>query len=88
VLWSALATSAPWFLAGVVGYLVVAAVILEPRWIRRAILLAVGYGLVDVLLIQVGYEAFTRALPESVLLAAFLSIAALVSAYRFRRGVR
>ncbi|MBI5474763.1 MAG: hypothetical protein HY961_20680 [Ignavibacteriae bacterium] len=88
VLTSMLLTIAPWFLAGVVGYLALATAIVEPRWIRRVILVIVGYGFVDTLLVLGTFKMYERVLPQLTMLGSFFTLGILLSAYRFRRGVR
>ena len=88
ILRSALFSSAPWFLAGLVGYLGLSAIIIEPRWVRRAFLLIVSYGVIDSLLLAVNYETFIPLLPSATLVAACFTLAIVFTGYRFRRGVR
>jgi hypothetical protein len=88
ILRSALLTAAPWFLAGIVGYLGLSAVIIEPRWVRRAFLLIVSYGVIDSLVVMVNYETYKPLLPSAALLTACFTLAIVFTGYRFRRGVR
>ncbi len=84
----ALINVTPWVLAGSVGYFVLAAVIVEPRWIQKAILLLVGAGFVDLLLQSAPDRAFAPSLLIFLGLTAFLSILIVLAGHRFRRGVR
>jgi hypothetical protein len=88
ILRSALLTTAPWFLAGLVGYLGLSAVIIEPRWVRRVFLLIISYGVIDSLLLAVNYETFILLLPSATVVAACFTLAIVFTGYRFRRGVR
>lgn len=88
VLKSVLLTSVPWFLAGFAAYVILAAVVAEPRWVRRAILLLLGYGMLDAFVLEGSYNAYAHSLQWFVLLTGCWSIAVLLSGHRFRRGVR
>ena len=88
VLASMLLTIAPWVLGGIVGYLALAAAIVEPRWMRRVILIVVGYGFVDGLLTPGMFKMYERVLVQLTVLGGLFTLGILLSAYRFRRGVR
>jgi hypothetical protein len=88
VLSSVLITVAPWFLAGIGAYLVVATVITEPRWIQRVILILLGYGALSPLFVGGQYEAYRHSFYLFVLLIALWSTGIVLSGHRFRRGVR
>lgn len=85
---SMLWTMAPWFLAGVTGYFLVATLIVEPRWLRRVYLILLTYGLMDALVLRVAIEAYRPSLAGFLLLAALTSTGILLSGHRFRKGVR
>ncbi len=88
VLTSVLLTIAPWILAGIISYLVLSAVIIEPRWIRRVILFVIGSGFVNALLIVGSFKLYERALLQLAILGSFFALGIIFSAHRFRRGVR
>ncbi len=88
VLTSMLLTIAPWILAGLVGYLAISTAIVEPRWMRRVVLVVVAYGFVDSLLVIDMFKLYERVLPQLTILGGFFTLGILLSAYRFRRGVR
>jgi hypothetical protein len=88
VLQSMFITVAPWFLAGVGGYLVAATVITEPRWVQRVVLLLLGYGSISPLLLGGQYESYRHSLLLFLLMTALWSIGIVLSGHRFRRGVR
>lgn len=85
---NALITVIPWHLAGWAGYLAVATIIVEPRWIQRGLLGLVAAGLVDLLLTDAGTAAFAPSIHWIVGLTACFGIAILFTAHRFRRGLR
>lgn len=81
-----LLTAAPWFLAGIAGYLTVAWVCLEPAWKRRAADIAVAVPLLWIYFLApapAAYGAFLPALTVFTLLTATLSW---LSVARFREG--
>jgi hypothetical protein len=88
VTWSMVLTMAPWYLAGMTGYFLTAIVVVEPRWVRRAIYLIIGYLFVDALLLNNGIEAHTHSLLSFKLLWACTVIGITLSGLRFRKGVR
>ncbi len=88
VMFSAILTSAPWFLTGLAGYFITALIVVEPRWVRRALYLLVGYLFLDALLLRVGVEAYRPSLMAFLLLAALIVPVITLSGFRFRKGVR
>ena len=84
----ALSTAFPWFLAGWAGYLAIATIIVEPRWIQRGLLFLVAAGLVDLLMTDAATSAFLPSFHWIAGLTACLGIAILFTAHRFRRGLR
>lgn len=85
---SALRTALPWFVAGLAAYCAVACIVIDHAWGRRAILLLIAAGLVQGYYESGMYEMYTRSLPWFVLLVFPFGFAVVLSAYRFRRGVR
>lgn len=83
---SALATAAPWTLAGVAAYLGAALVLIEPDTRYRAANLAVAGGLVWLCHLAPGSGVYDRALWGLVALAALMVPAILLAAARFRDG--
>ena len=85
---SALLNMAPWILAGCAGYFGLAALLVEPRWLQKALLLLMTAGFIDLLMEHVNNRAYTPLLPVLLVLAAGLSLAIVLSVRRFRRGVQ
>ncbi|MFW5679498.1 MAG: hypothetical protein ACOC3D_04485 [Pseudomonadota bacterium] len=85
---SALATAAPWLLAGVAGYLGTALVMLEPTRRFRATNLFVAGTIVWLCHLSDQYGAYERVLPGLALLVALLVPATLLPAFRYREGGR
>ena len=88
VLYSTLITVFPWFLAGFVVYWFTIMIIVEQTWFQRVLLLAIGYGFVQLLSVSYGYNNYANSWPIFTLLGLFSSLSVLVSGHRFRRGVR
>lgn len=81
-----LLTAAPWFLAGIAGYLTVAWICLEPAWKRRVADIAVAVPLLWIYFLApapAAYGAFLPVLAVFTLLTATLSW---LSAARFKEG--
>lgn len=88
VLYSMLITTFPLILAGFLGYFLVSFIIVEHSWIRRIILIVIGYGLIELFTEQYFYNLYEKSIGSFVLLCIATSILLLFSGYRFRRGVR
>jgi hypothetical protein len=78
-------TSFPWLVGGLAAYFLSAAIIIEPIWSRRLILIPFALGFLD-LFISIGNPHYQ--LQVFFLLAAFLlSVLILLPAYHFKRGI-
>jgi len=84
IVYSALMTSAPWFLAGLCAYLGTALAMLEPGLKLRIFNLLLSAGLLAPLLLKAVPGAYAPALPRLLLLPPLLLAAALLPAYHFR----
>lgn len=88
VMQSMVLTMAPWFLAGLGGYFLTAAIVVEPRWVRRVLLILLAYGFLDALVLRVAIKAYAPSFLWFVLLAVLTTIGVVLSGHRFRKGVR
>ncbi len=79
-------TILPWVLAGFSGYFMVSLIILEPSWIFRFCYALVGVFFLSVYFVSAGTAAYRPANSTLVVLTAFLSVAIIFSAFRFRKG--
>lgn len=79
-------TYGPWLLAGFAGYLLTAALLLEPTWLSRVFYLILGAALLRLLYQDGFYNAYLRILPGVVLLTAALFVVPLLSTHRFGKG--
>lgn len=84
---SALMTTMPWFLAGLVAYLATATIFVEPRWPKRIIMAIFFLLFVDTLLNHSLHDIYTRSFVYFVIISLLFSISILYSAQRFRKGV-
>ncbi len=84
---SALMTTMPWFLAGLVAYLATATIFVEPRWPKRIIMAVFFLLFVDTLLNHSLHDTYTRSFVFFVIISLLFSISILYSAQRFRKGV-
>ncbi len=85
---SALATAAPWMLAGVAAYLGGVLVLLEPCRPLQVVNLAVAGGLVTLCHLSTRFNGADHALPGLALMVGLLLPAVLLPARRFRDGGR
>ncbi len=76
----------PWFFAGFAAYFLIALIVLEPEWKFRFCYSVVGGFFLTIYLNSPFTGAYGPANTGLFVLAAFLSIALLFSAYRFRKG--
>lgn len=81
-----LITLSPWVLAGFSAYFLGALVILEPRWMFRFYYSLIGGFFLTIYFASAPTAAYGPANSGLFVLTAFLSIALLFSAYRFRKG--
>lgn len=88
IVWSALLNVAPWLLAGSAGYFGLAAVLVEPRWIRKGILSLILAGFIDLMLQDADNRAFAPSLPLFLVLTAGLFTTIISTSDRFRRGIQ
>jgi hypothetical protein len=88
VMQSMVLTMAPWFLAGIVGYFITTAIVVEPRWLRRVFLILLGYMFLDALVLRVAIKAYSPSLVWFTLLTILAIPGIVLSGHRFRKGVR
>lgn len=88
ILHTAIWTSLPWFVAGLVCYLAVTMIFVETRWIKRFLLVIITIGFMDMFLIRTYYSAYSQSIGYFFLISLTLSISILLSGHRFRKGVR
>lgn len=81
-----LLTMLPWYLAGLMGYLLCAWIILEPVARVRIAALCMGAALVGLCFLSSIPEAYNVFLPVLCVLAAVLFLFPLYSVYRFKQG--
>lgn len=81
-----LLTALVWFLAGILGYLLTAWIVLEPTWKRRILNAIVGGLLLKVLFIQAPGEAYNGFLPFLTIYIILSGSLAFLSVYRFKVG--
>lgn len=79
-------TSFPWLLVGLAAYFLTSAIVLEPVWARRLILLPFSLGLLDLyLIVENSHTQLTIFLTIAAIAA---SILILFSGYHFKRGIK
>lgn len=81
-----LLTSAPWFVAGVAAYLLIAWVCLEPTWKRRVLYLVVSILLLRVFFLASAPEAYNGFLPLLAIYTLLLTTLSWLSIARFKEG--
>lgn len=87
LVWSAMATTAPWFFAGIAAYFATALVIVEPLWWRRFLYAVLSFGVVYLFLGGRGYETYAHSFWKYVLLGSLFVLTIVLPAFRFKRGI-
>lgn len=88
VMRSMVLTILPWFFAGIGGYLIAATVVVEPRWLRRVMIILLGYGFLEALVMLAAIEAYRPSLLLFAIAASCTIPGITLSGHRFRKGVR
>jgi hypothetical protein len=86
IVYAAIVSVTPWFLAGFVIYYLISLIVLEPVWKYWFLYGLVGYVIVELYLessVAGGYEPINL---KFMVLTALFSLSSLFSAYRFRKG--
>jgi hypothetical protein len=86
IVYDAIISVFPWFLAGITAYFLVALIVLEPVWMYRFFYTIVGGFVITMYIKSSVAAAYAPANPGLLILTMLLSIALLFSAYRFRKG--
>ncbi len=87
-LYSFLITTAPWFLAGLTVYWLGAAIFIEPIWLyRRIFLIVITLAYIMLLYAPKGYNNYAVSIHWFAILSLSLSVSALISTARFKKGV-
>lgn len=82
-----LLTLAPWILAGVAGYLLTAALLLENAWRHRVFYLLLGGAALRLFFLGDFYDVYQRVLSGFALWTCALFLLPLLSSHRFRKGL-
>ncbi|MBU0710674.1 hypothetical protein KJ762_00835 [bacterium] len=83
---SSLLTVAPWLLAGLVGYLGTAAIVIESSWIYRLAYALMFTPFIMKLFAESGYNEFQFSFGSYLLVSLFYTIIVLFPGYRLRKG--
>jgi hypothetical protein len=86
IIWKAVGSVLPWFLAGFATSYLIALIILEPVWLYRFVYLLVTAAFVPVFFETSVAGGYAPANPVLLIFVLILSIALLFSGYRFRKG--
>ncbi len=86
IIWSAVVTVTPWFLAGYAAYYLGSLIILEPVWLRRILYFLVAAAFVPLFLRDSVPAGYGPAILVLFLMTCLLSASLLFSGYRFRKG--
>lgn len=81
-------TIIPWFLSAFLAYYFIAAILIEPLWTRRILLIFVGFILVFPFLYVTGYGAYKLILLPLFIFIFLFSYLNLLSGLRFKRGAK
>ena len=78
----------PWFLASFISYYFVAAIMIEPLWIRRIIIAIVAFVLVNPLLLGVGFGVYQPIIFQLFIIVLAYTGLHILSGLRFKRGAK
>ena len=84
---SALMTSVPWFLSGLVAYMALVLTALEPNPVRKFLFGGAGFLLITLYFPSCSINAFQHSLWRYIVLALLLLPTAVLPAHRFKRGL-
>lgn len=79
-------TAAPWYLAGITGYLLVSWICLEPAWKRRILNLIIALLVLRVFFLSTTPEAYNNFLPWLALYTLLITGFSWLSVVRFKEG--
>lgn len=79
-------TAAPWYLAGITGYLLVSWICLEPAWKRRILNLIIALLVLRVFFLSATPEAYNNFLPWLALYTLLIAGFSWLSVVRFKEG--
>lgn len=79
-------TAAPWYLAGITGYLLVSWICLEPAWKRRILNLIIALLVLRVFFLSTTPEAYNNFLPWLALYTLLIAGFSWLSVVRFKEG--
>ena len=86
MVYDALVSVLPWFLAGLSAYFLVALVVLEPVWKFKILYFLISALMVNLYINPAATAAYGPINPYLSIITVLLSISLLFSAYRFRKG--
>lgn len=81
-----LLSAAPWYLAGLAAYLLVAWICLEPAWIRRVLNLIISLLILRIYFLGSDPETYNAFLPSLTIFTFLLSLFSCLSIIRFKEG--
>jgi len=81
-------TITPWFLSSFIAYYFISAIMVEPLWNRRVLILLVGFVWTQQLLLDTGFGEYKLIIFSLFILVALFSYINLLSGLRFKRGAK
>ncbi len=87
IVYSAIVTTLPWFLAGMVSYLATATVFVEPIWPKRVLMILIFSLYIANLLDSDHYNEYAHSLIYLFIISLMFGITILYAGQRFRKGV-
>ena len=86
LMYSVLLTILTWFLAGKIVYWVLSIVSVEPNWVKRILISAIGYGMAAMLFESHEYELYKESIIYFLLIGMFFSLGIIYTGNRFKKG--
>jgi hypothetical protein len=81
-------TVLPWIFSGFVTYFFVSAIMVDPLWPRRVILLLAAYEIISFYLITNGYQSYMTSMYWFIVIGILEFFLIFLSGFRFKRGAR
>jgi hypothetical protein len=88
IIYATILTIIPWFLAAFLAYYFIAAILIEPLWTRRVLIISIAVILINPFFYGAGYGAYQLILLPLFIFTLLFSYLSLFPGLRFKRGAK